>query len=52
MQGIHPWIYRIHLRIYLRHDLMAFPGLREPASKESVTIDAGGQAEWEVEKVL
>ena len=52
MQGIHPWIHRSHLRIYLRPNLKAFPGLPEPASKEPVTIDASGQEEWEVEKVL
>jgi len=52
MQGIHPWIHRSHLRIYLRPDLKAFPGLPEPSSKEPVTIDASGQEEWEVEKVL
>ena len=52
MQGIHPWIHHSHLRIYLRPDLKAFPGLPEPISKEPVTIDASGQEEWEVEKVL
>ena len=52
MQGIHPWIYRSHLRIYLRPDLKAFPGLPEPTSKERVTLDALGQEEWEVEKVF
>ena len=52
MHGIHPWIHRSHLRIYLRPDLKAFPGLPQPAPKEPVTIDASGQEEWEVEKVL
>jgi len=52
MQGIHPWIHRSNLRIYLRPNLKAFPGLPEPSSKEPVTIDASGQEEWEVEKVL
>jgi len=45
MQGIHPWIHRSHLRIYLTPDLKAFPGLPEPSSKEPVTIDASGQEE-------
>ena len=39
-QGIHHWIHRSHLRIYVRPNLKAFPGLLEPASKEPVTIDA------------
>ena len=52
MQGIHPWIHRSHLRIYLRLDLKALPGLSQSAPKEPVTIDASGQEEWEVEKVL
>ena len=52
MQGIHPWIHRSHLRISLRPDLQAFPGLPEPISKEPVTIDASGREEWEVEKVI
>ena len=52
MQGIHPWIDRSHLRIYLRPDHKAFPGLPEPASKEPVTIDTSGQEAWEVETVL
>ena len=52
MQGIHPWIHRSHLRIYLRPDLKAFSGLPKPASKEPVTIDASGQEEWEVENVI
>ena len=52
MQGIHPWIHRSHLRIYLRPDYKALPGLPEPASKEPVTIDASGQEESEVERVL
>ena len=52
MQGIHPWIHRSPLGIYLRPDLNTFPGLAEPACKEPVTIDASGQEEWEVEKVL
>ena len=45
MQVIHPWIHHSHLRIYLRPNLKAFPGLPEPASKEPVTIDASGQEE-------
>ena len=52
MQGIHASIHRSHLRIYLRPDLKASPGLPEPCSKEPVTIDGSGQEEWEVEKVL
>ena len=52
MQGIHPWIHRSHLRIYLRPDPKAFPGLPEPASEEPVTINASGQEEWEVERFL
>ena len=52
MQGIHPWIHRSHLRIYLRPDLKAFPGHPEPASKEPVTIDPSGQEEWEVKRFL
>ena len=52
MQGIHPWIHRSHLRIYLIPDPKAVPGLPEPASKDPVTIDASGQEEWEVERVL
>jgi len=40
MQGIHPWIHRSHLRIYLRPDLKVFPGVPEPSSKEPVTINA------------
>ena len=51
MQGIHPWIHRSHLRIYLSPDLKAFSGLPEPSSKEPVTIEASGQEEWEVEKI-
>ena len=50
MQGRDSWIHRSHLRIYLRPDLKAFPGLPEPASKEPFTIDASGEEEWEVEK--
>ena len=52
MQGIHPWIHRSHLRIYLRPDLKAFPELPQPTCKEPVRIDASRQEEWEVEKVL
>ena len=52
MQGIHPWIHRRHLRIYLRRDLKAFPELPQPAFKQPVSIDASRQEEWEVEKVL
>ena len=52
MQVIHPWIHRSHFRIYLRPNLKAFSGLPEPTSKEPVTIDASGQEEWEVEKVV
>ena len=52
MQGIHPWIHRSHLRIYLRPDFKAFSGLPQPAPKEPVTINASGQEECEVEKVF
>ena len=52
MQGIHPCIHHSHLRIYLRPDPQAFLGFPEPSSKEPVTIDASGQQEWEVGKVL
>ena len=43
MQGIHPWNHRSHLRIHLRADLKAFPGLPEPAPNEPVTIHPSGQ---------
>ena len=52
MQGIHLCIHRSQLWIHLRPDLKAFLGPPEPAFKEPVTIDASGQEEWEVEKVL
>ena len=52
MAKIHPWIHRSHLRIYLRPDLNAFPGLPAPAPKEPVYIDTSGQEQWEVEKIL
>ena len=52
MLGIHPWIHRSHLRIYLGLDLKAIPGLPEPVSNEPATIDASGQEEWEIEKIL
>jgi len=45
MQGVHRWIHRRHLRIYLRPDLEASPGYPEPSSKEPVTIQASGQGE-------
>ena len=40
MHSSYAWIHRSHLRIYLKPDLKAFPGVPEPASKEPVTIDA------------
>jgi len=49
--SIHRWIHCSHLRIHLRPDLKAFPGLPELSSRGPVTIDASGQEESEVEKV-
>ena len=45
MQSIHSWIHRSHLRINLRPDLKAFPGLPEPSFKEPVTMGASEQEE-------
>jgi len=52
MKGIHPWIHRTHLRIYLRPNLEAFPGLPTPHPQQPVTIDASGNDLWAVEKIL
>jgi len=52
MKGIHPWIHRSNLRIYLRPNLEAFPGLPTPHPQEPVIIDASGNELWAVEKIL
>src|SRR5215216_548858 len=52
MSGIHPWIHRSNLRIYLRPDNTIYPGQRMTPPPEPVEIDAEGQEQWEVEKIL
>ena len=43
MSGIHPWIHRSNLRIYLRSDNTMYPGQRMAPPPEPVEIDAEGQ---------
>jgi len=52
MKGIHPWIHRTHLRIYLRPNLEALPGLPTPHPQQPVVIDGSGNELWAVEKIL
>jgi len=52
MKGIHPWIHRSRLRIYLRPNLHVFPGLPTPHSQQPVIIHPSGNELWAVEKIL
>src|SRR5688572_26345348 len=52
MSGIHPWIHRSHLRIYNKPDNIMYPGQRMAPPPAPVELDAQGEEQWEVEKIL